>query len=258
MDIEGPHPVEPGDTFLLCSDGLTGVVPPEDIGAVVTALPPDEAARLLVNLANLRGGPDNITVLIVKVGGGAEDSLPGKSSRKGPAGRLLAAWNRLVPWPFTAIGAGCAFAALSLLMHANDVPGAAVLFLLAAVAVLGGLVGLALHVQKEQPEHEPVDEGPRQLNVYKRHDCPVSKALVEKFQQIETALIEAMQSQGTAADWAAHEKLAAFADAEWKKGNDLAAFRGRCRALLFLTDAFHKARNKEETFRPSWTSPTRA
>ena len=67
VDIEGPHPVKPGDSYLLCSDGLTGVVTPQEVGAVVSVLPPDEACRFLVDLANLRGGPDNITVVVVRV-----------------------------------------------------------------------------------------------------------------------------------------------------------------------------------------------
>ena len=33
------------------------------------------------------------------------------------------------------------------------------------------------------------------------------------------------------------------------------AFRARCRSLLFLAEAFHKARHKQESFRPNWTPP---
>jgi protein phosphatase len=69
VDLEGPYPLEVGDTFLLCSDGLTGQVKDEEIGAILTALSPAEAAQVLIDLANLRGGPDNITVLIVRVTG---------------------------------------------------------------------------------------------------------------------------------------------------------------------------------------------
>src|SRR5262245_14881916 len=123
VDIEGPHPVRPGDVFLLCSDGLTGVVNPQEIGAVVQAMPLEDAVRLLVHLANLRGGPGNITGLVVRVPGGAAPGPGGRPPRPNPLRRLVAAWNRLVPWPFTAIGAGCLLALLSLLMNYSEVPG---------------------------------------------------------------------------------------------------------------------------------------
>ena len=67
-EVEGPFPVWAGDAFLLCSDGLTGLVKDAEIGAIVKHLAPTEACRLLVNLANQRGGSDNITVIIAQVG----------------------------------------------------------------------------------------------------------------------------------------------------------------------------------------------
>jgi serine/threonine protein phosphatase PrpC len=68
VDIEGPSVVMPGDIYVLCSDGLTTMVSDSEIGAIAAELPPEEACRLLVNLSNLRGGPDNITVIIVQAG----------------------------------------------------------------------------------------------------------------------------------------------------------------------------------------------
>jgi len=67
VDLEGPFPVKPNDTFLLCSDGLTGVINDSEIASILSIMNPDEAARVLVDLSNLRGGPDNITVVIAKV-----------------------------------------------------------------------------------------------------------------------------------------------------------------------------------------------
>ncbi|HLJ09942.1 MAG TPA: PP2C family serine/threonine-protein phosphatase [Planctomycetaceae bacterium] len=68
VDTEGPYPTRPNDVYLLCSDGLSSMVKDEEIGVVARALPPSEACRLLVDLANLRGGPDNITVVIARIG----------------------------------------------------------------------------------------------------------------------------------------------------------------------------------------------
>ncbi|MCL2622689.1 MAG: protein phosphatase 2C domain-containing protein [Planctomycetaceae bacterium] len=67
VDIEGPFPVRPGDYYLLCSDGLSGQVEDDEIGQILFMLPPDYATETLINLANLRGGPDNITVVSAQV-----------------------------------------------------------------------------------------------------------------------------------------------------------------------------------------------
>ena len=66
VDLEGPYPIEVGDIFLLCSDGLSGQLHDQEIGQILEVLPPEDAAETLVNLANLNGGPDNITLIIAK------------------------------------------------------------------------------------------------------------------------------------------------------------------------------------------------
>lgn len=58
--------VEPGDTFLLCSDGLHGYIHDEEIADII-ALGPEAAVNEFVNTANLRGGRDNITTIVVQV-----------------------------------------------------------------------------------------------------------------------------------------------------------------------------------------------
>ncbi|MDR3196725.1 MAG: protein phosphatase 2C domain-containing protein [Planctomycetaceae bacterium] len=66
VDLEGPYPITVGDTFLACSDGLSGQISDREIGELLTVFLPETAAETLVNLANLRGGPDNITVVIAQ------------------------------------------------------------------------------------------------------------------------------------------------------------------------------------------------
>ncbi len=63
--------LRPGDLFLLCSDGLSGVLRDEEIAEVLRRSTPAQAARALVDLANERGGPDNITVALARVPGEA-------------------------------------------------------------------------------------------------------------------------------------------------------------------------------------------
>ena len=69
VDIEGPFPTEVGDVFLLCSDGLTGRVRDQEIALILEQFSPAEAVEFLVDLANIRGGPDNITVTALKIVG---------------------------------------------------------------------------------------------------------------------------------------------------------------------------------------------
>ena len=56
--------VRPRDRFLLCSDGLSSVVPADEICAVIAFETPELAVKKLVAMANERGGPDNVTVLM--------------------------------------------------------------------------------------------------------------------------------------------------------------------------------------------------
>ena len=59
--------LKPGDAVLLCSDGLTEEVWEEEIGQIVASHRPQEATNQLIDLANQRGGSDNITAIVVGV-----------------------------------------------------------------------------------------------------------------------------------------------------------------------------------------------
>jgi protein phosphatase len=65
-------PISPGDVFLICSDGLTHMLPDADVLATVTAGEgdPDRMASLLVDAANRAGGEDNITVIVFEIADG--------------------------------------------------------------------------------------------------------------------------------------------------------------------------------------------
>lgn len=82
VDIEGPLPVERGDVYVVCSDGLSGPVHDPEIGAIASLFHPEQAAAYLIHLANLRGGMDNITVVIVRIGPWEE---PGSAGENGVA-----------------------------------------------------------------------------------------------------------------------------------------------------------------------------
>jgi protein phosphatase len=66
VDVE-TFPFEPGDVYLLCSDGLTDMVPDREILALLERNAGlDDAARALVDAANRSGGEDNVTVVLFR------------------------------------------------------------------------------------------------------------------------------------------------------------------------------------------------
>jgi serine/threonine protein phosphatase PrpC len=60
--------VRSGDLFLLASDGLTRVVPDSDLAAELARASLEEAADNLIDLVLARGAPDNVSLIIVKLG----------------------------------------------------------------------------------------------------------------------------------------------------------------------------------------------
>jgi protein phosphatase len=60
---------EPGDVFMLCSDGLANMMEDREILETIRAAPRfEDVPQRLVDFANDRGGDDNITVIVVQVG----------------------------------------------------------------------------------------------------------------------------------------------------------------------------------------------
>ncbi len=58
--------LKPGDILMLCSDGLTDLVSDAEIQSVIRSNPIEKNPDILVNMANRRGGHDNITVLLMQ------------------------------------------------------------------------------------------------------------------------------------------------------------------------------------------------
>jgi protein phosphatase len=67
IDLGHDQP-EAGDHYLLCSDGLSGMIPDPDIARLVhAATSPEDACKKLIDRANHNGGDDNITAIIVRI-----------------------------------------------------------------------------------------------------------------------------------------------------------------------------------------------
>ena len=64
---EHPIPLEPADTLVLCTDGLWSLIGETDIARIVRSSSPAQACVELVKMALDRGGPDNITLLVLRI-----------------------------------------------------------------------------------------------------------------------------------------------------------------------------------------------
>jgi protein phosphatase len=95
-DISGPHELKSGDTFMMCTDGLSGYFEPEEIREQLS-FEPQLACQNLVQIAKDRGGADNITVQIISARptGSSGETMPPvgyvgqKPRRAGRTGLLI-------------------------------------------------------------------------------------------------------------------------------------------------------------------------
>jgi protein phosphatase len=258
VDIEGPYPMEDGDTFVLCSDGLSNQVLPEEIGAVIGVMPLDEASRFLVELANLRGGPDNITLVVVRVGS-TKDSFAAPKTGLGMKMRhsvesLAHTWQRKVPWPISILLVGFFLAVLFVVFAAAGWPGAGMILATAAIAIAFGVVGLFLHARQPEPAMPLVPDEPTRASVYRQYPVRIDAALVEHMRTATLQLKEQLEAKELAVDWAGYKTQADSAARMTAEGDLVTAFRHHCRALAKLAGPFNKQRPKEEGFRPKWES----
>ncbi len=109
--------LRPDDRLLLCSDGLTRHVTPEEIASTTTGEDVRVAANALVDLANARGGEDNVTVVV---------HGPGRRATVARTARRAAAFTIFALLILVTVGGAVAvlFAASSVAPTASPVPGA--------------------------------------------------------------------------------------------------------------------------------------
>jgi protein phosphatase len=246
VDIEGPHSVEPGDIFLLCSDGLSGLVTDAEMGAFATALPPAEACKFMVDLANLRGGPDNITVLIVRIGG--KPGSNGLVLHRLPSPR---GDGFLPPWWVVSLLLGPFLVISAVYLVVSEHRGAVPVFLLAALAILAGLVGLFVHYFKEKAQVSAILDYP-EPKIYRHSTFQVDRTLVDKLDQAVTVLRRRAEERSWQIDEPLYQQHHSASHGRLQKSDLVGAFRENCRALLVLSGA---NLDREELGPPVWEKP---
>ncbi|MBI1831532.1 MAG: serine/threonine-protein phosphatase [Planctomycetes bacterium] len=262
VDVEGPHPIERGDIFLLCSDGLSGQVNDRVIGSVVTALPPAEAVRFLVHMANLQGGPDNTTVIVVRVGGEPLseniDSMaevvfptPEFPSPFVPRFALMMYHLSRIPWAFLMLAIGIVSAILATVLAALQSGIGLYAFIFAGLALLAGIISLMVQNYREtqklaaEPEERP-------LQVYRQTPCPLDASIYEKLVDAAKTLEQTIKEKNWEYDMKAYQEHNKQAAQHFQHHRFRDAFRDQCRAMLVLMEAIHVYRGKNEDFKPLW------
>ena len=256
VDVEGPHPLASGDAYVLCSDGMSNMITPEETGTIVSTLPLEEAADFLIQLSNLRGGPDNITVVIARIGE-IEASVSTTAMVRPNAMAMLGRrmwhrWNSVFPWPLTLLTAAVILTMTFLILYLTKSAGANPVGLLAFAALLGSLVGFVLQLREARRARVTVGKV-RELRIYRSYPCPVTPTLVKKYFSMAEQLRDFLKEQQMTADWKA-TKL--HLDAAIRARNDsdlLIAFREICRTLKILGIPYLQTRRtKDLSFTPKF------
>lgn len=254
-DVQGPHPMQDGDIFLLCSDGLSGPLGDREIGAVSSVLPPKEACDFLIDLANLRGGPDNITVIIVRIG--EPEAAAGKKKKKKVVEEEddapKAAWYQKIPWPLWILLVGVLLAAGAFALIFNKRSEASYVFILAVGVILTGVVCLGIyHVQEKKRREKAIPEYRPRTKVYREAECRIDNVLIAKLTKAQDVLVKRAREQQWEVDWKKHQKHQDESQRLLAAGDFHGAFRDICRSMQPLTQALRKHRHKEEAFNPNW------
>ncbi|RMF98698.1 MAG: serine/threonine-protein phosphatase [Planctomycetota bacterium] len=234
VDLEGPFPIQAGDVFLLCSDGLSNQFDDAELGQILASLPPEEAVEALVDLANLRGGPDNITVIVVQVLG-PQQAHEDKSQPAPPTGQRMSMY-RLLGWALAlvlAIGAGF------LWLEAYPVAALASLVVAAGLAVLSSL---REHVHGSTFGLRRLGKGP-----YTAAECRPGEDLVRNLQGVIRDLRRAAAEENWEIDWSRFDAHEQTGDKALSDGDFAAAIAGYCRAISDLMRQLKGRRERTET-----------
>ncbi len=216
VDIEGPFAIESGDMYLLCSDGLTGPVEDRELAQIMAALPPQEICQSLVNLANMRGGPDNITAIIVKQLRPLGSEPMGQSDKRSSGG-LLSAW--------------AAFGTLTIVAVVLGLLTDWTLAIIPGVAALISLVIAIWLTAKHSTSTANVLGQPRGKAPYTQASGVASTEVADKLRDVVEELLESAKREVWVMDWpAVNAQIEQIKVAEQKK-QLREAIAGYCRLM---------------------------
>jgi len=204
----------------------------EEIGKVLLALPPKDAVQALVDLANLRGGPDNITAIIVRVTG----PLAARGAAAAAAAETSSTASRLPP---------VLWAPMGVLVVAAGVLAALGHGLAAAACLLGGAAaGVVALLRGYGRVRLPFREGSLGKGPYCSVDCTVDAEFVAQLAQVAQQLQDAASGAEWSIDWERFRSLRDRAEAAGRSGELVAAAREYCTAITFMMAELRSQRDR--------------
>ena len=240
-EVEGPFAVWPGDSFLLCSDGLTGLVKDPEIGAIVKHLPPADACRMLVNLANQRGGPDNITVVIAQVGPLPEGTplqpnevaeLPENGD---PFGWI---WQGGLWTAALTFGIGIVYA----MLQETDWRSGMILAGLSLIAFVATLIFWRRHTRSRSGDSPDTSQSTAFARVHRTASAKLTPEFFTALAKCESSMQQAATSERWPLDSTAHEVASAAAKAALNKKQRPEALREIAKSIDILMTAWQQHR----------------
>lgn len=236
IDLEGPFPIQKGDRYLLCSDGLSGQVSDEEIGAILKVLSPLDAAQLFVDLSNLRGGPDNITAIVVEVDqdeivtghqGAISIRRTGKRSSFSPALGVVAGVCLSLALIFWLIAQG---------------PLAIVTAVLGLVALITGIVQVSLPNSNSTEQATRYGNGP-----YRQFKAVANQPLFEHLAGTMKSLKEASGERNWKIAWEDLDKQFSEACKSSDQGNYDRALELQSKVIIDLMNQIRKERESQNS-----------
>lgn len=262
IDREGPFPVEAGDVFVLCSDGLSGQVLDEEIGFLAGTLPPAEAGAALLGLALVRGAPDNVTLIVARAGD-KEVSKAALARTPWPLGEPDAAERRPQPMPWKMLGVAAVSLLVALILSGDLLPpafatlvgertaravvvvtclGLAIVCLGALITAMLGFLVPASGGVKVLPAGARMGAGP-----YRSYDCGPTAELLE-------GLISGMDAAAGGLGSADRQRMLAHVESARQRiaaGDLTAALHDATAAIAVYKAAIEASRNDETVRGPA-------
>jgi protein phosphatase len=219
IDLEGPYDAAAGDVFLLCSDGLSGQICDAELGALLHCLAPEDVVQTLVDLANLRGGPDNISVIVARLGG---EKATGKVQSQELTETHVGSSSRRRRVLLQTVGVVALFALAFCLVNEFWIAAAVSAGALATAVglLLSGRAGQSRSCAPTQSLGGPYGNGP-----YRETSCEPNRKVVDSLAAIVAKLRGLPTGHGYQIDWKPLDEGDAAARAAADRGDFCTAIR---------------------------------